>query len=294
MRLGGLGIDLPTVSANFLYAASRHATEVIVSAIKDATPFEPSVHDDLVFVAQRHYQKQLDVRQEALFSEVCQELDPLHQHAVRRARANDLSMWLSVVPIEKNNFDLTALQFRDALAVRYKKPLLSIPPRCDGCGAPSSLDHFLICKKGGLIVQRHNEIRDAIGDLSALLWGQVTREPIVSEDGEDGSLIADLGIRVVYGHHSLRRYLIFVSQTLTPSLISTMHQSQFCFRLRLRRGKSILLLLLPVVLTLPRFAFPLMVRLVLRLSALLKDLPLDYRPVGREATRKFCVGFVPD
>ena len=101
VRLGGLGIDLPTVSANFLYAAFRHATEVIVSAIKDATPFEPSVHDDLVFVAQRHYEKQLDVRQEALFSEVCQELDPLHQRAVRRARANDLSMWLSVVPIER-------------------------------------------------------------------------------------------------------------------------------------------------------------------------------------------------
>ena len=219
VRLGGLGIDLPTVSANFLYAASRHATEVIVSAIKDATPFEPSVHDDLVFVAQRHYQKQLDVRQEALFSEVCQELDPLHQRAVRRARANDLSMWLSVVPIEKNNFDLTALQFRDALAVRYKKPLLSIPPHCDGCGAPSSLDHFLICKKGGLIVQRHNEIRDAIGDLSALLWGQVTREPIVSEDGEDGSLIADLGIRGVWSPQSEALFDIRVTDTDAQSYL---------------------------------------------------------------------------
>ena len=81
------------------------------------------------------------------------------------SRDNDLSAWLTVMPIERDNYDLTAQEFRDALAVRYKKPLLSIPPHCDGCGAPSSLDHFLICKKGGLIVQRHNEIRDAIGDL---------------------------------------------------------------------------------------------------------------------------------
>jgi len=78
VRLGGLGLDLPTVSANSLYAASRHATEVIVSAITVATPFEISVHDDLVFVAQRHYQKQLDAMQEALFSEVCLGLDPIH------------------------------------------------------------------------------------------------------------------------------------------------------------------------------------------------------------------------
>ena len=93
---------------------------------------------------------------------------------VKRARANGLSMCLSVMPIEKNNFDLTALESRDALAVWYKKPFLFIPPCCDGCGGPSSLDHFLICNKGGLIVQRHNEIRNAIGDLAALLWGMVT------------------------------------------------------------------------------------------------------------------------
>ena len=35
--------------------------------------------------------------------------------------------------------------------------------------------------KGGLIVQRHNEIRDTVGDLAAMVWGQVRREPIVSD-----------------------------------------------------------------------------------------------------------------
>ena len=85
------------------------------------------------------------------------------------------------MPTEQDNFDLTAEEFRDALTVRYKKPLLSFPPHCDGCGAPSSFDHFLICKKGGLIVQRHNEIRDAIGDLAALLWGQVKCELVVAD-----------------------------------------------------------------------------------------------------------------
>ena len=55
----------------------------------------------------------------------------------------------------------------DALVICYRKSLLNVPAFCDGCGAPSTLDHFLICMKGGLIVQRHNEIRDAVGEGSA-------------------------------------------------------------------------------------------------------------------------------
>ena len=253
--LGGLGLDLPAVSANSLYAASRHATEVIVSAIISATPFEPSAHDDLVFVAQRHYRKQLDTNHEALFSEICLELDPLHRCAIERARANDLSAWLSVMPIEKDNYDLTGQEFRDALAVQYRKPLLCVPPCYDGCGVPSSLDHFLICRKGGLIVQRHNEIRDAISDLAALLWGQVKREPVVSEDGDDGTLVADLGVRGVWSSQSEALFDIRVTDTDAQSYLGHAPES-ILFGLRLRKSKSILLLLLMlVVLTLPPLCF---------------------------------------
>ena len=99
-----------------------------------------------------------------------------------------------------NHFDLSAQEFRDALAIRYRKPLLNLPPKCDGCGAPSSLDHFLICRRGGFVVQRHNEIRDAIGDLAALAWGQVRQETVVieAEDQQSETLIADLCVREVW------------------------------------------------------------------------------------------------
>ena len=102
--------------------------------------------------------------------------------------------------MENNHFDLSAQEFRDALAIRYRKPLLNLPPKCDGCGAPSSLDHFLICRRGGLVVRRHNEIRDAIGDLAALAWGQVRRETVVieAEDQQSETLIADLCVRGVW------------------------------------------------------------------------------------------------
>ena len=76
-------------------------------------------------------------------------------------------------------FDLSAQEFRDGLALRYRKPLLSLPSVCDGCGAPFSVDHALDCRFGGVVTCRHNEVRDAFGDLASLVWSPVVKEPIV-------------------------------------------------------------------------------------------------------------------
>ncbi|KAL5481503.1 hypothetical protein EMCRGX_G021677 [Ephydatia muelleri] len=59
----------------------------------------------------------------------------------------------------------------------------------------------LDCKKGGHVTQRHNEVRDALGDLAAIAYKDVVREPIV-QDADDANgrptLIADLSIRGVW------------------------------------------------------------------------------------------------
>ena len=38
VHIGHLCVDLPSVSVDSIYAASRHATGIIVSAIKDVNP----------------------------------------------------------------------------------------------------------------------------------------------------------------------------------------------------------------------------------------------------------------
>ena len=95
---------------------------------------------------------------------------------------------------------VSAQEFRDGLALRYRKPLLCLPPCCDGCGAPFTIEHALDCRIGGLVGQRHNEVRDAFGDLAALVWSPVVKEPVVS-DGSGGilePLVADLCVRGVW------------------------------------------------------------------------------------------------
>ena len=51
------------------------------------------------------------------------------------------------------------------------------------------------------MIQRHNEVRDSIRDLSAVVWSQVKHEPVVRDaDNQKGilALKADLAVRGVW------------------------------------------------------------------------------------------------
>ena len=65
------------------------------------------------------------------------------------------------------------------------KPLQNLPPSCDGCGQLFTTSLALDCRKGGLVVQRHDEIRDTIYDLTSLVFNQVTREPTIQDRSDD-------------------------------------------------------------------------------------------------------------
>ena len=57
------------------------------------------------------------------------------------------------------------------------------------------------------MIQRHNEIRDALGDLASLVYKDVIREPIVQEANDAcgiPSLVADLSIRGVWQSQTVR------------------------------------------------------------------------------------------
>ena len=95
------------------------------------------------------------------------------------------------------SFDLSAIEFQDSLALRYHRPLLRLPALCDGCGCQFSTGHALDCRKGGLVIERHNQIRDALGYLASIAYNEVVREPIIREsNGRENvpALVADLSV----------------------------------------------------------------------------------------------------
>ena len=70
------------------------------------------------------------------------------------------------------------------------------------------------------MIQHHNEIRDAIGDLASIVYKEVIWEPVVQEDNNAcgiPSLIADLSIRGVWQPQMVALFDIHVVDTDTPS-----------------------------------------------------------------------------
>ena len=141
---------------------------------------------------------ELDNQDQQCLSSVLQSFDDDRKRVIQRAVDGKTSVWLTVMPVAHHHLDLSSVEFQDALALRYHHPLLNMPAFCDGCGSQSSMEHALDCRIGGLVIQQHNELRDALGDLASIVYKEVIREPIVREADDKNNvpaLIADLGVR---------------------------------------------------------------------------------------------------
>ena len=108
------------------------------------------------------------------------ELAPvLHSGLLRRATKT--SDWLTVQPSTVNETELGGQEWRDALFLRYGLEPPDLPTYCDRCQAKFSVSHALDCKKGGLVTEGHNELRDGVADLAgkALTPSHVRNNPLI-------------------------------------------------------------------------------------------------------------------
>lgn len=219
LRMGGLGVTNPVAVAPYVSDLSVCSTTKLVKSIMYSITFELDAHIETVIHAKAHHRQLMSNVFAESFDDLLSTFDTSRQRAILRAKEFNLSSWLAVMPIERDQFDLSAQEFRDGLALRYRKPLLGLPHTCDGCGAPFTVTHALDCRVGGLVCRRHNEVRDAFGDLSSLVWSQVKREPIVCEssDSAGSTLVADLCVRGVWQPQCEAIFDIRVVDTDAPS-----------------------------------------------------------------------------
>jgi hypothetical protein len=99
----------------------------------------------------------------------------------RIARSAATGAWLSTLPSLLNGSDLSAEEFRDGVGLRFGLTPTSLPPRCDGCGERFTTEHAMSCRKGGLILHRHNDLVATWGQLcgQAHTPSTVSDEPLI-------------------------------------------------------------------------------------------------------------------
>jgi hypothetical protein len=173
----GLALSNPSESAELNFAASRACVDHLVEAIKSKVVFRTSDHLRTLREAKSESKSKKKATHEATFNEVTKHLPRSQQRALERAKVT--GQFLSVIPSQTNGTVLSAAEFRDAILIRYSRQPSDLQKHCDGCGKAFDVNHALTCKRGGLIIVRHDEIRDELCDIAskALIPSKVRDEP---------------------------------------------------------------------------------------------------------------------
>ena len=117
LRLGGLGICNPEALASHLFNSSFGGTKHLVRSIAGLESFELDSHFDSVSSSKQFYRQQLGVAFSEEFGQLFGLFDSMKQCAILRAKDDNISSWLSVLPLARSQFDLSAQEFRNGLAL---------------------------------------------------------------------------------------------------------------------------------------------------------------------------------
>ena len=94
--------------------------------------------------------------------------------SVNQSRDKGASSWLTAVPLVDQGLVLNKQEFRDSLRLRYNMPLSDLLSKWV-CGEKYTICHAMSCKKGGFIVQRHDDVRNL---LTALIGTVCTNDEV--------------------------------------------------------------------------------------------------------------------
>ena len=108
---------------------------------------------------------------------------------------------------------LRAINFEMLFALDTENHNYNYFPTVMAGGVLFTTEDALDCRRGGLVTQRHTEIRDLTFDLSSLVGSQTIKEPIVQEgslDPPSASLLVDDSARGVRQPQSMAMFDIRV------------------------------------------------------------------------------------
>ena len=178
VRFGGLGLTNPCHEAKREYASSVKVTAPLVEQIESQAHQLPD--EALVKSAQNVTRSERIKELEERAEQIKQVAPQKTRRALELATEKGASVWLTVLPLQELGFTLNKREFRDAIKLRYDWPIDDLPSTCV-CGEVFTIDHAMICKRGGFVIQRHNELRDLEAVLLSSVCSDVETEPILQD-----------------------------------------------------------------------------------------------------------------
>ena len=177
VRYGGLGIPNPVNTADNEFKNSVYVTEKLTEQIYNQ---ELTSQPDL----QDIYRKKtiVDEKKEWEHKHRYNELKNSPKTSTYMRRLLDLACekssgaWLTALPIQSLGYALNKEDFVGSIQLRYGFKISKLPLYC-GCGKRNSIDHAIMCHKGGYVIFRHNRVRDTFAKILKEVCTDVKTEP---------------------------------------------------------------------------------------------------------------------
>ena len=180
VRMGGLGLSIPSEICDEQYSNSRLINEKLTSKVIN----QVKVYEDIeaeVRSAKNTVKSLKNNRYQKVLEDVTSQIqDDAKAKALEASQEKGASSWLNVLPLKSQNYSLDKDSFRVALCIRYGLPIKRLPSICV-CGSKFSVEHALNCKKGGFITSRHNELRRITAEFLKEVCLDVEEEPLLQE-----------------------------------------------------------------------------------------------------------------
>jgi hypothetical protein len=157
VRHAGMGIPDPTQTAERCFASSEDCASTLTASLLARETLD--THAYVIDAARRRRDlKKVREKAEAGASSVLRQA-ATPATARRMLRSKQTGAWLTAMPDTANGTELSVDEFRDSLRLRFGLNPAALPHRCEGCGQRFSVEHAMSCKQGGLVMQRHNDVK---------------------------------------------------------------------------------------------------------------------------------------
>jgi hypothetical protein len=180
IRKGGIGIPDPTTTGHACYLASTTITSLLQDTLVTSSPLCAQEHRKIAATNRQEAKSCITDHHDESLTAILQANLPAAKRRIKRSAST--GAWLNTLPNRLNGSELSAEEFRDGIRLRYGMLPNAMPPHCDGCGEKFTTEHAMSCRKGGLILHRHNDMVTTWGQLcgQALTPSTVSDEPLIN------------------------------------------------------------------------------------------------------------------